>query len=78
MFSQKDIGVFEALEENLETAWLGGQWPLLPVELATIPERVVEGLRRKPDNISIGDEMCSKLAVEDIGGGFADVRKVGN
>jgi hypothetical protein len=42
MFSQKDIGVFEAFEKHLETTWLRWEWSFSSLELSSVPERVVE------------------------------------
>lgn len=38
----------------------------------------MERLRGEIYNVGIGNKMCLKLAVEDIGGGFADVGKIRN
>ena len=43
VFSEKDIGILEAFEEDLETAWLGRQRFLATVEASSVPEWVVEG-----------------------------------
>lgn len=59
ILAEEDIGVLETLEEDLETAWFRRQGLLLTIELAAVPEGIVEGFRREPDDVGIGDEMGS-------------------
>lgn len=43
MFPQEDVGILEALEEDLEAAWFRWEGLLLPIEFAAVPKGVVEG-----------------------------------
>jgi hypothetical protein len=76
MLAQKDVGVAEALEKDLEAAGLGGQRLFLLAKRPPVPERVVERLGREVDDVGVWDNVRPQLAVERVRGGLADVRKV--
>lgn len=76
VFSQKDIGVLEAFEKDLEAARLGWEGLLFPIKAPAIPEWIVERLGREPHDVRVWDEVGPKLAVKDVGSCFADVGQV--
>jgi hypothetical protein len=78
MFTKEHVGILETLEEDLEAAGLRWQRLLLAMELAAVPEWIVEGFGSKPYNVGVWNEMCSKLAIEYVGSCFADIREVRN
>jgi hypothetical protein len=59
MFTKEHVGILEALEEDLEAAGLRGERLLLAMELAAIPEWIVEGFGSKPYNVCVWNEVCS-------------------
>jgi len=70
---QEDIGVLEALQEDLEAARLLWKWFPLPVESPPFPKVVVKRLGGKIDNICVWYDVGSELGVEDVGRGFGDI-----
>jgi hypothetical protein len=59
MLAEEDIGVLETLQEDLKAARLRGKRLLLLVELAAVPEGIVERFGREPNDVCVWDEMCS-------------------
>lgn len=78
VFPKEDIGVFKALEKDLEGASLFGQGLLLAGKSAAVPVGVVEGLGGEPDNFCGRDHVCSELAVEGVCSRLADVGEIGD
>lgn len=78
MLTQENISIFEALEEDLEAAWLWRERPVLPVELAAVPEGVVKRLGGKPNDVCVWNEVGPELPIEDICSRFAHIGEVRN
>jgi len=78
VFAEKDVGVFESREEDLETPWLRGQELLVPRKVVPVPEGVVKGLGGQVDHVGVWHHVCSQLGIEDVGCRLADVGQVGN
>ena len=75
---QKDVGVLEAFQEDLEAARLLRKRLPFSVERASLPEVVVERLGGEVDNVCVWYDVRSKLGVEDVCGGFGDVAQIRN
>lgn len=76
VLAQENIGIFEALEEDLKAAGFCGQRLPVPGVIVAVPKGIVKGPRGQPDNIRIWHHVRPQLAIQGVGCRFAHVRKV--
>jgi hypothetical protein len=63
VLAEEDVGILEALKEDLEASGLGGEGLLLAVKAVSVPERIVERFRGEVDNVGVRYQVGLQLAV---------------